>query len=354
LEVILSFYNFKNKNKINRVNKCVLCGEKKANLVGKINYFNLQEYNMLQCSTCGLVNADPLPDIETIKNGYSMLYSYEKSLETRKSILRGFGRSFRRGKVFARNYLKKLNVKDDINILEIGAGNGYFSVGIKQHYPNAKITYIEFLKDLVKFYDEHHKEESICGEFSSEIFKNRKFDIIIFRQLIEHLVDPLSFLKEVNKVLSKNGIVFLTLSSGRTDFWLINQKFIKTNKSTNLIVNHFNYFLPETLDFLLKKAKFSKKIAFKYNLKAWKKGLGHKEFNSFKENYIPNVEINKKNSLSVLWKHNPSYITKKLLNRDNLLSLIYSCLNIDKEKRIVNYYEDKGDEFFIIAEKNNN
>jgi hypothetical protein len=57
---------------------------------------------MVQCNVCGLITTDPIPDAGIIAKGSEMLYSFQQSAEKRNRILLGFGRSYRRGMLFAK------------------------------------------------------------------------------------------------------------------------------------------------------------------------------------------------------------------------------------------------------------
>ena len=115
-----------------RANSCSLCGKEKGNLVGQVNYFDLADYDMIQCPECGLVSIDPIPETAVVAEGCKRLYSVQQPTEIRANLIRGFAKSFRRGARFARKYLAaEKKVDRPLRILEVGAGDGYFSAGIE-------------------------------------------------------------------------------------------------------------------------------------------------------------------------------------------------------------------------------
>jgi 2-polyprenyl-3-methyl-5-hydroxy-6-metoxy-1,4-benzoquinol methylase len=311
-----------------------------------VNYFGLGDFDMIQCPDCGLISIDPIPEESIIAEGCTRLYLHQQASEDRDSILRGFAKSYRKGAKFARKYLKE---NTPLNILEVGAGDGYFSAGIKAELPGSKITLVDIVEDLSKYYLEHHDCNSIVGEFNSNLFSNSKFDLIIFRDLLEHVRDPFLFLKEASLASEDKGRVFFITPNGREDFWLINQRYMKTGGRSLILLNHFHYFLPQTLQAMLAGSGFSMIESFKFGLKQHRKGLGHKEMNSFSEERIPE-KVGSPTPVSHLWKHNPETIKKGLLSNLKPFSKMYSFF-IDKEKEKVPFHSSRGHEFFVFAEK---
>ncbi len=50
----------------------------------------------------------------------------------------------------------------------------------------------------------------MCGKIEDTKYGDEKFDVVTMTDLIEHILSPKSFLKEVNRVLKKNGVLLLT------------------------------------------------------------------------------------------------------------------------------------------------
>lgn len=348
----LDFYQFPSFGHSNRKDNCHLCGKTEGHLVGKMNYIGLGNYDMVQCPQCGLICFDPIPTSEIVQKGCELLYRHQQSSLRKDKVLRGFARSYRRGGYFARKYLKKhFKNYPSIQLLEVGAGDGYFSQGIKKVLPKTEISYIDIVPDLVNYYQKHFSCETFAGEFHQEAFSNKKFDIIILRDLLEHLRDPTDFLKQANKVLNRNGHIFFITPNGKEDFWLCSQRYLHTQKEHLILLNHFHYFLPESLNYLLSHTGFKLEVGFKYGLKGHKKGLGHKEIKDFKKEAPPKEkELKNAPSITEVWKHDPKFISKQILHNQGVFSKLYGLVS-DTEKSIVNFFAPEGHEFFVLAKK---
>jgi len=348
-----SNYQFYTTKFSQRESACSLCKSTSGNLVGKMNYIGLGKYNVFQCPSCGLSSFDPIPSGEITGLGCKILYQIQQSSETQEKILRGFARSYRRGGHFARTYLTDFfNKSQKIKILEIGAGDGYFSQGIKAYFKNADISYVDIVEDLIIYYKEHFPEAtSIAGEFTKDLFPNQKFDLVIARDLLEHLTNPDSFLKDTESILNNKGLFFFITPNGREDLWTCNQHLKQKNRELFLFLNHYHYYLPETIDKLLERYGLIKKVFFKFGLKHHRKGLGHKEIN-ITETQNPTFAQSGDNLklVSDYWRHDVSSIKRKILHNNKFISKLYSKI-ADKEKQKVNYYAPHGHEFFVIAQK---
>ncbi len=300
---------------------------------------------MVQCPDCALISIDPIPSAEIVAEGCGRLYSLQQGAEKREKILRGFAKSFRRGARFARQYLRGQTAP---RILEVGAGDGYFAAGIRSVIPGARVTLLDIVQELVEYYRLHHDCEPVRGEFTADQFAGRDFDWIIFRDLLEHVRDPFRFLQDANRVVAKGGQIFFITPNGKEDFWLIHQRFLRGQGRSVLLLNHFHYFLPETLDRMLKESGFQVRHAFKFGLKQHRKGLGHREIADLGTQAIPRVV--KARPIAELWRHSSHEVRDQLFSRPGLLSRAYSAL-VDRETQRTPYASPIGHEFFVVAEK---
>ena len=117
----------------------------------------------------------------------------------------------------ARNIIMGLELKSGNKVLEVGCGNGYYlsllnRIGIKLSLTGIDIDELA-LKDAKKFIND--KKVKVMMASASKIpFPNDTFDKIVMSEVIEHVTDDeVKVLKEVNRVLRKDGILVLTTSS---------------------------------------------------------------------------------------------------------------------------------------------
>jgi 2-polyprenyl-3-methyl-5-hydroxy-6-metoxy-1,4-benzoquinol methylase len=121
-----------------------------------------------------------------------------------------------------RNFITNYNYK----ILEIGPGSGqllsilnFFSKVEKKN-----IYYLEIDHDSLNIIKKKGFK-NLKSSFEQYKITNRRFDLIIMNQTLEHLKNPNKCFKKLNKILNKDGMLFIETPT--SDFYLKN----KINKS---------------------------------------------------------------------------------------------------------------------------
>jgi SAM-dependent methyltransferase len=97
------------------------------------------------------------------------------------------------------------------SLLEIGTGSGFLISFLESEFPNGMLTGLEYDSRLVLLTQNKVKNATILqGNAENFDLNDKKFDIIVSLQVIEHLFQPESMLKCVKKHLNKNGIFIFT------------------------------------------------------------------------------------------------------------------------------------------------
>ena len=118
---------------IERKENCRLCGEKRGMQIGLVDYWDISSNKLIKCTSCGLVQLDPMLTQEETAKGCLAYYIEESLRVSEKSQGKDLVRNFRRGVLFA-SFLKRKNYHPK-EILELGPGSGYFSLGSMGLYP---------------------------------------------------------------------------------------------------------------------------------------------------------------------------------------------------------------------------
>ena len=100
---------------------------------------------------------------------------------------------------------------DKINILDIGCGGGLLSEPMQRL--GATVTGIDASIKNIKIAKLHAKKNKLNINYlcsSPEKLKtNKKFDVILNMEIVEHVEDLQFFLKSCSKLLKKNGLMFI-------------------------------------------------------------------------------------------------------------------------------------------------
>jgi len=115
------------------------------------------------------------------------------------------------------NIVKKFNLKSsskplkNISILDIGCGGGLLSEPMSRM--GAKVVGIDASKKNINVAKYHAKKNKlkidyICS-YPENLKKNKRFDVILNMEIVEHVEDLKLFIKETSKLLKKDGLMFI-------------------------------------------------------------------------------------------------------------------------------------------------
>ena len=105
-----------------------------------------------------------------------------------------------------------INNLKNLDFLDVGCGGGLICEPIAKLGGN--VTGIDFVNENIKLAKKHARERKIkinyvCDDIEKLNF-NKKFDIIIMFEILEHLDDWRNFLKKAKKNLKKNGKIIIS------------------------------------------------------------------------------------------------------------------------------------------------
>ncbi len=210
--------------------KCYLCN---SSLI-KAFYKNKE---IVKCGNCSFVFFQPIPSQDALDQVYSK-YEREEYI-TQNSVTKI--------KKELEKILSTYNVK---SILDIACGECYFLDILKTIDPTIELYATEHIsaKENVK----KKGYEFIEGEFFP--ITDKKFDLIIFTEAIEHINDVNNFLANAYDLLNPKGLIYITTPN----FSCLERLLMGKNWGMVVPPEHLSYFTPKTLKFVMKKNKFIK------------------------------------------------------------------------------------------------
>ena len=164
--------------------------------------------DIYRCGRCDLGFLWPLPVNTELEDSYANVVD-DTYLNEKEARYRTFAHAL---KVMS-------GFKDEGDMLEIGSYAGYFMDLAQQQ--GFKVTGVEPSHWASDFAQQEFGHEVIQGAFGPEMasteLAGRKYDAIVAWDVLEHVHDPVSFLKTVDGLLKPNGIfAFSTLN---VDSW---------------------------------------------------------------------------------------------------------------------------------------
>lgn len=229
------------------LNKCLVCGHKKLEKLTTLvsEFVTGVFHNVVICRMCGHVQLDPLfTETEYMKiNSAFFGYKYLMSGKENPDNSRKLEKLDLRIKKYLKNGQK---------VLDVGAGEGWaFEYSRKYNLEYYAIEPIEKLASNLKL-----KGARVIGDSLFDNYENYlgKFDIILFRHALEHMLDPLKALNALKSFLSDNGLLYLVVPNCN----IISVK--KGVRTSFLRPVHISYFHESNLLYLAGRANLKPEV----------------------------------------------------------------------------------------------
>ncbi len=152
---------------------------------------------IVRCMGCGLVYAIPKGSVDEIVHDYVDMVDPEYIAEEK-------GRR-RQAQLILRLVS---HYKSGGRLLDIGCGPGFFLAEAKaQGWRVQGVDLSGWAKETAR---ERYGIDVFQGDLNGAHFPDKSFDVIVMNDVIEHLEDPKSALREVRRILKNDGILYLS------------------------------------------------------------------------------------------------------------------------------------------------
>jgi len=252
---------------VEREQPCMVCGNTRGALIARTAFWDLQETSVVQCPQCSHIQLDPVLSERVTDTGCQALFAHQSMHENPKSELRNRVRNYRRGILFAYGLKRKGFYPREI--LEFGPGSGYFSKGIRHLFPEATITVVDIVKEVLDFNRTMHGFIGIHGTPGSVAGEVRKtYDLIIAMDILEHVPDIRLMIREVAGLLTPGGLFHFLTPNGFEDVWGHTVLWRLKQQVAELGINHISFFDGRGLKSLLGEYNLEPVIYFTYQIKS--------------------------------------------------------------------------------------
>lgn len=195
------------------------------------------------CNNCNFMFVHPIPSIETQQKYYNESYdegTYEVYSDQEK----------------LRKKLNELRLKEiekyipEGKLLDVGCATGYFLDAAKNY--GLETFGVELSEKAVQQVMLRHKN-IFQGAVEDANFNDSTFDFITIFDLIEHVTDPDSTIKEVSRIIKQGR--HIAISTPDITSW--HAKILGKRWGFIIPLEHLFYFSPNSMKLLLKKHGFS-------------------------------------------------------------------------------------------------
>lgn len=141
-------------------------------------------------------------------------------------------------------YLRKNEILKGKKVIDIGGTNSYIADILFKEDGIDSYTLIN--PNLQEGNEKKSKINFIKGYFPEDLEVNSKFDVVLLFNCLEHVPDPTVFLRQINNILTDDGILILKTSDDSN---------LLSNGDFNVFLHeHLYYFTPESFARMTQKA----------------------------------------------------------------------------------------------------
>jgi len=216
-----------------KLSPCIICKKIKFQ-----NWAKLDSFQSKKCLSCGMISVNPIPSqkiLDNYYNGYLIENKKDQKLwEQRKMTYK-----------IDRDWISKFITHG--KILDVGCSGGQFLNYFNKN--NWKKFGVEVDPSAANYAKKKYGINVQIGNLVDLEFK-QKFDLIVFRGVIEHFSNPISILKKSCSLLKHGGYLFITATPTGDSF-----AFDIYREKWHLFTppGHLHYFTVPLLSKLLKK-----------------------------------------------------------------------------------------------------
>ena len=205
-------------------------------------------FNIVKCTSCGMVYTNPIPDEKEIGDYYKT-EDYISHTDTNEGLINKLYhlvRNYTLGEKY--KLIKKLNNEKKGSLLDIGCGTGYFLA-------KCKINGWEVLGTEP---DEHANKLAsknvgkAIPRSVAELPPTNKFNIITLWHVLEHIHDLKGTLHHINSLLSETGHLIIAVPNHEA----LDAKIYKENWAALDVPRHLYHFSKSTVQQLLANYQF--------------------------------------------------------------------------------------------------
>ncbi|MFI5251940.1 MAG: class I SAM-dependent methyltransferase [Bacteroidota bacterium] len=155
------------------------------------------------------------------------------------------------------------------SFLDVGCATGFFINGIRSH-SQWNVHGVDFGESAVRFACNNLKLDVRHGDLSGAGFPDGFFDYVHLNNVLEHVLEPVSLLKECRRVIKPDGIFFFSVPNGSNDMLDLINFYKMENKPARSKNGHIFFFPSRTILSLLDQAGF---VVVKKKTYSMKRGL---------------------------------------------------------------------------------
>lgn len=227
---------------------CVACASEDVSF-----QFDKSGFSYFKCNQCGTLYQNPRPPLEA----FDRFYQYSESSKYWAEVFFPAVAEVRREKIFRPRVKRLVTLCKDYDIsvkriIDVGAGYGIFLDEWRKIFPHAEAIAIEPSATLAEECRSKGIEvvESIVEHVNGY---DNYADLVVCFEVLEHVHDPLEFVKVLKKMVSNDGFLLVsTLGIDGFDLQVLGSKSAQVSPP-----HHINFISISGFEYLFKRAGFA-------------------------------------------------------------------------------------------------
>lgn len=221
---------------------CPLCkgSDIRKRFTCKDHFATNEGFDICECHTCGFVFTQGIPDEKEIGRYYES-QEYISHSNTKKGIFNKIYHVVRSIMLRRKtDLIEKLTLLKNGNILDYGAGTGYFAHAMAKK--GWEVTAIEKSPQARELAKTRFDLEIFSEEHLSEI-GDKELDVVTLWHVMEHIQELDRFWDELYRIIDDTGIAVIALPNCKS----YDAKIYKENWAAYDVPRHLWHFTPDTL-----------------------------------------------------------------------------------------------------------
>ena len=220
---------------------CPICNSAAINPLFKMPFadsdYNLMtDYGIEVCNSCGMAFVNPIPDQQSWDQYYAKLSKYDFSVQQ-------IGKHDRIRFNSIADFLLTNNIARNSNVLDVGCGSGGL-LSVLQMKGFQNLSGLEPSLNVRSAFINDHVQ--IMSGSIDHYFSDKKYDLIILAEVLEHIVDLQSLMIKISCLQNDTGWLFTSVPDG-TRFTSCSD-----GPFQQFSVEHINFFSPQLLKRLMR------------------------------------------------------------------------------------------------------
>ncbi len=190
---------------------CLICGDTSNKTLpypssnSNFKYFKIN--GICECLKCGFGRAVPVPTVSQLNKFYTDGSYWGGNSSSNQLIVHNRIQSFYRIDHILK-FLRK--EKTSLNVLDVGAGTGALGWSLQKfrQFKLAKYNIIESDDNMIRYISSHVTSNTLNVIDGNNIPSN-SFDIIFLNHVLEHVIDPIQFVKKFVPALTEGGKIYI-------------------------------------------------------------------------------------------------------------------------------------------------